>query len=128
MNNGIIDIKKVKQANASKEKTVRLEKIDDQIRAAKHHGYEEINLYREYVDEFIDKTNKLAMFRDACNEVLEDQFRFILISQVLDAFIRSIFEGEQPPFIDDDQYSRLRVNMYDALIDKYCGPDNDIPF
>lgn len=119
----IIDLKPLTDIKQEEEQKANTLDVDFAINKVQEHGYKEIQEYERLLNEFIDNIKQLAIFNKVMEDVVENQIIFFLKDEILDSFVKMIFEGEQPPFLDDITYQEIRKHMYNNLANKYLNND-----
>lgn len=119
----VIDLKPL--VNIKKEEEQKANTLDANfaINKVQEHGYKEIQEYERLVNEFIDNVKQLAIFNKVMEDIVENQMIFFLKDEILNSFVKMIFEGEEPPFLDDKTYQEIRKHMYNNLANKYLNND-----
>lgn len=119
----IIDLNPLINMKKEEEQKANTLDIDFAINKVQEHGYKEIQEYERLLNEFIDNVKQLAIFDKVMKDVVENQMIFFLKDEILDSFVKMIFEGDQPPFLSTEQYKEIRKNMYNNLANKYLNND-----
>lgn len=108
---GIISIGKLKSQKSENEKAK--EAI---VKKAQEIGTRQINEYIEEVNSFIESIRSKETFERIVNDALDEQIKTFLIDEVLNLFVKPIFNGDKPMFMNDDDYLDIRKGMYDEII------------
>ena len=111
------------QKASSKEKSVSVE--EGELKILQANGYAEIIRYQKLVNSFIEEVMKLAIFQKVLDDIMAQQIRYFLIDELLESFIKPIFQGDKPPFLGEEEFNGLREDMYKKLIEKYITNKNN---
>ena len=119
----VIDLKPLVNIKKEEEQKANILDANFAINKVQEHGYKEIQEYERLVNEFIDNVKQLAVFNKVMEDIVENQMIFFLKDEILNSFVKMIFEGEEPPFLDDKTYQEIRKHMYNNLANKYLNND-----
>jgi hypothetical protein len=78
------------------------------------HANREIQQFRNLVEDFCDKAEKLCLF-----EGTSDIARNIFIETILESMIDPILKGRKPLMLSESMYRDMRRDMYKTLINRY---------
>ena len=118
----IIDLNPLINIKEKEQKAITSD-VDFAINKVQEYGYKEIQEYERLLNEFINNVKQLSVFNKVMEDVVENQIIFFLKDEILNSFVKMIFEGEQPPFLDDITYQEIRKHMYNNLANKYFNND-----
>lgn len=118
MRKGIIEIKHIKKINAEKKEAAKTR--EENIKKITHvNGYIELKRYEELAHKFIDDVSKLSAFEKIVDDFVGDQLRFFLIDQILNSLVKSVFEGNRPDFMKEEDFNLMREEMYANILSRY---------
>jgi hypothetical protein len=94
--------------------------MDAKFAMAKEYGQKEIDEYKKLVEEFIEKTSNMVLFKEAGSVVQE-----ACIDLILELMTGPIFYGKNIARVPDYVFLEIRKNMFKGLILKYCNENKD---
>ena len=88
----------------------------ERINSAKFYGNKEIKKYREIIEHACSEIDKLCLFSDVSTTL-----RFFTITSVLERVIEPIFKGNKPFFIPEEDFKKMRLDMFNSLLREYMS-------
>ena len=94
--------------------------LDMQLKIVEANGYLEIEQYKIEVEKFIKEVTELSLFKGVMDDILAEQIRYFLITEMLNRFVKLVFENIKPEFLEEAYFKELREEMFENLIERYA--------